>query len=54
MLEAGINPVWSGRVVGDRISEMGPGLHLIRLGSRWLSAPGGNANGARVEGLPAK
>lgn len=54
MLEAGINPVWSGRVVGDRISEVGPGLHLIRLGSRWLSAPGGNANGARVEGLPAK
>ena len=54
MWEAGLNPVWTGREVGDRVSEMGPGLQLIRLGSKWLSAPGGNPNGARVAGSLGK
>lgn len=36
----GLNPVWSGREVGDGISERGPGLQLRRLRSRWLSTSG--------------
>lgn len=31
-------PVCSGREVCDRISEVGPGFHMISLGFRWLSA----------------
>lgn len=46
--------MWTGREVGDRVSEMGPGLQLIRLGCKWLSAPGGNPNGARVAGSLGK
>lgn len=33
---------------------MGPRLQLIRLGSKQLSVPGGNPNGAREEGSLGK
>lgn len=46
--------MWIGREVGDRVSEMGPRLQLIRLGSKQLSVPGGNPNGAREEGSLGK
>ena len=36
-LEARLDPVWSAREVGDKVSEMGPGLQLMWLGSRRLS-----------------
>lgn len=46
--------MWIGREVGDRVYEKGPRLQLIRLGSKRLSAPGGNPNGAREEGSLGK